>query len=51
MIHEIVEEIFFGNLQFEFDGNINFTLRRVNTRFLGPMQQPLIMTKSCLTNP
>merc|ERR1712111_86957 len=29
----------------------NKDLRRVNTRFLGPMQQPLIMTKSCLTNP
>ena len=28
-----------------------FTFLRVRTRFLGPMQHPLIMTKSCLTSP
>jgi hypothetical protein len=27
------------------------TLRRVMTRFFGPIQQPLIMTKSLLTSP
>ena len=30
---------------------IKFTFLKVRTRFLGPTQHPLIMTKSCLTSP
>ena len=35
----------------EYRIEIAFTFLRVRTRFLGPMQHPLIMTKSCLTSP